>query len=159
MRNLKRIVYEVVVSCLILAASWHASVVPVMAEEVELTREEAIRESLYEQTNAIRSLYGLEALAYNKDFDEASDLRAAELSVLFSHTRPDGTNYWTVNEEIYGENVSWVTLTDDAATKTMVGWANSPTHLSNMLNPGFTSVSFGVFIMGDIVYVTMEFGM
>ncbi|MBQ9984443.1 MAG: hypothetical protein IJP29_07620 [Lachnospiraceae bacterium] len=59
--------------------------------------------------NIQRVLNGYEPLTYyiNCNLSAAAGLRAQELSVLQSHTRPDGTNYSTVIATTYPVNTYW----------------------------------------------------
>ena len=95
--------------------------------------------------NNARTSAGLAPLSWSGGLADAAYVRAGEAVDCFSHTRPDGSDWWTVNESImYGENLAqgqtnaqWVF--DD--------WMNSPTHRDNIMNPGY--VTYGSARVGD----------
>ncbi len=59
---------------------------------------DALGKDTADAINAIRAEAGLSALAYRSDLQAAADLRAEELIVEFSNTRPDGSEWDTVQE-------------------------------------------------------------
>lgn len=57
--------------------------------------------------NEIRRENGLNVLTWNDDLGPAALIRAQEATILWSHTRPDGTDWYTVNPDlVYGENLA-----------------------------------------------------
>ncbi len=89
-------------------------------------------QEVFRQLNQYRSENGLNTLSYNYSLEYASNIRAVECYVYFSHTRPDGTRWNTVTSQWTngGENLAsgYQTPSD-----VMVGWKNSPSHNRNML--------------------------
>lgn len=57
--------------------------------------------------NQERANYGLSPLSMDAELFNAAKIRAAETSVLFSHTRPDGTMCYTVSSKVSGENIAY----------------------------------------------------
>ncbi|MBR6108522.1 MAG: hypothetical protein IKQ36_02185 [Clostridia bacterium] len=96
--------------------------------------------------NEERMNAGLEPLTVFSGLQAATDIRAQELTQSFSHTRPDGTDCFTVLDEVgisymaAGENIAAGYPTPAAV---MDGWMNSPGHRSNILNAGFKHVGVG----------------
>ena len=72
--------------------------------------------------------------------------RAEEITENFSHTRPNGQNYWTALGEAGipyypgGENIS---AGRESAAATMEGWMNSTGHRANILREGIGGVGIG----------------
>ena len=101
-------------------------------------------------TNAYRLENGLNALNYNESLQSASDIRALETIVSFSHTRPNGTRWTTtVPEWTYGgENLA---SGQSSATSAMNAWIESESHNANLLygiqsgQKPFRGMSVGVF--------------
>ncbi len=117
----------------------------------------AIETAIYNQMNALRTASGLPALSYNGSLATVADLRANETIVSYSHTRPDGSKYYTAYNacgytgySFAGENISRVLASsysataDSIATALYQSWYNSATHLANMLDGDFTQVGIGV---------------
>lgn len=107
--------------------------------------------------NEARTENGLPELTWSKDLAMAASIRAEESSELWSHTRPDGSDWWTVNSEImYGENLAKGYILAEMA---FIGWMNSPTHKANILDKNFKTL--GVYIYQDangVWYWAQEFG-
>lgn len=106
--------------------------------------------------NQQRAANGLGALTMDAELLEAAMARAAECSVYFSHTRPDGSQCFSISNRMYGENIAagqW----DPAMV--MDSWMNSPGHRSNILNSRWNSIGIGCFVGADgVLYWTQAFG-
>ena len=90
---------------------------------------------------------------------DAVNLRASELNTLFSHTRPNGTDCYTVLDQYgitrsgAGENIADGYKTPE---QVMAGWMNSVGHKNNILNPNWTELGVGVnFKNGKLSWVQM----
>ena len=87
--------------------------------------------------NEIRRENGLNVLTWNDDLGPAALIRAQEATILWSHTRPDGTDWYTVNPDlVYGENLANGYTT---AENVVNAWMASSTHKENILSSEFTS--------------------
>lgn len=107
------------------------------------------RAQIFEQVNVERSKAGLAPLALGSgSFQAAADLRAQEIAVSFSHTRPDGSDCFSVLSQ-YG--VSFTTAAENIAGgypdgyAVMAGWMNSSGHRQNILTGSFTTIAIGVY--------------
>ncbi|MCL1880750.1 MAG: CAP domain-containing protein [Oscillospiraceae bacterium] len=80
------------------------------------------------------------------DMIMAANLRAREITVYFSHTRPNGTSWTTtliennIPHTTAGENLAWGQRTP---AEVMQGWMNSRGHRENILNPNFGRIAVG----------------
>ena len=93
--------------------------------------------------NRERIANGVQPLVMDKGIWDAAQIRAKELTVRFSHTRPDGTGCSTIFPDYgdhQGENIARGQLTPSDA---MISWMNSPGHRSNILNGDFKSIGIG----------------
>lgn len=90
-----------------------------------------------EKVNAERAKYGLSALQTDVNLTAAACVRAQEIAVKFSHTRPDGSSCFTVSKKASGENIAQG-FTSAAAV--MDGWMNSEGHRANILNSSFKTI-------------------
>ena len=64
-------------------------------------------EKAYEELNAYRASNGLAACTIYSDLETCAQIRAQELSSAFSHTRPNGSSWYTVNSKIMsGETIA-----------------------------------------------------
>lgn len=118
-------------------------------------RSEALR--AYNLVNERREQAGLEPLVWDSNLEGTSDVRAKECSQSFSHTRPNGSAWYTVNSQIMGgENLAYGY---ENAADVLNGWMDSPTHRENILYPTFTKISISVYVADDGTYYwSQEFG-
>jgi len=85
--------------------------------------------------NNERQANGLEPLSWSGGLADCAYVRASEATTCFSHTRPDGSDWYTVNPSImYGENLA---TGQDNAQWVFNDWMASPDHRANILNPGY----------------------
>ncbi len=99
---------------------------------------------------------GLGELRWDDNLAACAMIRATELPSNFSHTRPDGTDWYTVCPDLmYGENLAYGYRTPEEA---MNAWMASPEHKQNILTPGFVSAGIGVYEVNNTWYWNQEFG-
>ena len=109
------------------------------------------------KVNEIRVANGLNTLRYDASLEASADVRADELTVRFSHTRPDGSDWYTANPDLmYGENLADGYNTADAVVN---AWMASPEHKANILKPDFTPVAVSTAVKNGKTYWAQEFGM
>ena len=76
---------------------------------------------------------------------EVAQQRAAELAVLFDHTRPNGSSYSSILPDYQGMNGENIAGSYTSAESVMKGWMNSSGHKRNILMSSFTSIGIGCF--------------
>ncbi len=97
--------------------------------------------------NKIRIKNNLNQLTWGETCADAADTRANETTKLYSHTRPDGSNWSTAcpapsSGGTSGENLAIGNAAVSPAT-TVALWMGSEAHRANILNPEFTKLSVG----------------
>ena len=97
--------------------------------------------------NKIRIKNNLNQLTWGETCADAADIRANETTKLYSHTRPDGSNWSTAcpapsSGGTSGENLAIGNAAVSPAT-TVALWMGSEAHRANILNPEFTKLSVG----------------
>ena len=107
--------------------------------------------------NQQRAAQGLPALVRTKDLDNAAQVRANEITSSFSHTRPNGHEFWTVNSNVqYGENLAKLY---QSAESVHAAWMASPTHAANIMDAGYKTVGIAICQTADgSWYWAQEFG-
>lgn len=103
--------------------------------------------------NKERSSRGLSKLTMDKAMLDAAMQRAAEISISFSHDRPDGSDCFSAFDWDYcvGENIAWGYSSPSSVCS---GWMNSQGHRENILTSGFESVGIGcAYIDGSYCWV------
>ncbi len=98
--------------------------------------------------NQERANAGVGGISQNASLDAVAQIRAQEIALSFSHTRPNGTSCFTVLGEngiaynYAGENIA-AGYGDPASV--MSGWMNSPGHRANILDGSFGQVGIGYY--------------
>ena len=131
--------------------------------------ETLIEELIFQSVNELRAKLSINPVTRNESLRLAATVRAIETEESFSHTRPDGTEPFTVLEEpetlyIYsmvGENLAMATFFKDERHMSQLifeGWVDSKDHYETMINPEFDEIGIGIHYDGDILYATQFFG-
>lgn len=107
------------------------------------------------QVNAERAKQGLGALRVDAELTRAACVRAREIAVSFSHTRPDGTAWSTVSASVYGENIA---RGQRSADKVMAAWMTSEGHRANILRASYGSIGVCAFVSNGVVHWVQLFG-
>ena len=127
--------------------------------EYNINHEQLIKD-IFELVNQEREKNNVPALTYNKEIQDAADLRAKEASESFSHTRPDGSScHDVIKLEYYatGENLLMADKEIATAENMMKTWMNSESHRANILLKDFTEMAIGIYEKDNIVYATQIF--
>ncbi|MGN0613357.1 MAG: CAP domain-containing protein [Porcipelethomonas sp.] len=102
--------------------------------------------------NKERAAVGAAPLELNQTMCDAAMVRAMEISEVFSHTRPDGTDCFTIFDDYglswnyVGENIAAGNSTSEG---TMNQWVNSSGHYANIISGNFTEIGVGyVYVPG-----------
>lgn len=96
--------------------------------------------------NELREKKGRSPLSLDPALCEAAQVRAKELAELFSHTRPDDSEFISVLEDkgidykTVGENIAQGQETPD---EVFDSWRNSSGHYQNMINKDFGKIGIG----------------
>ena len=133
---------------------------------IVMSQFSALERMIYEKTNAERGKQGLAPLEWAEKAYFFANTRAYEVSVQWSHTRPNGKPFYDVFTE-YGENpmgcgenmfkVSYelfspeyiASSTEELADMAVNSWMESPGHRANILNEEWNSVVIGVYYDGQ----------
>lgn len=128
-----------------------------------------VERTIIDLVNALRQEQGVPTVESNDMLKAAADIRAEETEEVFSHTRPDGSDAFTVFEEegisypyrTVGENLGMATyhLDEEGMAEFIFnGWVDSEGHYQNMIRPDFEEIGVGVHYDGEILYATQLFG-
>ena len=111
---------------------------------------------VFDQMNTLRKENGVAKLKWNLKLEACAHTRAMESSVSFSHTRPDGRQWYTVNKKLMGgENLAMGFTT---AKSVMDAWVNSPTHYANLIDVEYTKVGIAVYEVNGKLFIAQAFG-
>ena len=110
------------------------------------TSEEAMADRVIELVNQKRTSRGLQPLLKHDGLMVAAAARARELSQRYSHTRPNGSECFTILWHLgidygyAGENIAMGQRTPEIV---MNDWMNSSGHRANILSENFDSIGVG----------------
>lgn len=113
--------------------------------------------AVIDMINNYRVAEGLGTLAYSAELSAAADIRAKEIVSNFSHTRPDGSLWYTAGTGIMGENIAKGYSTSDTVVD---AWMNSEGHRKNILTKNYTTTGVGCYYDSstDTYYWVQLFG-
>ncbi len=126
----------------------NASSVGIKAEPAETSSciSDNFADEILSLVNAYRAEEGIAPLRLSDKMCLAAEKRADELTVSFSHKRPDGTQFHTALSE-YGtvflictENIA---AGYQSAKSVVDGWMNSEGHRENILSPNYNVIGIG----------------
>lgn len=106
----------------------------------------SFEEEVLRLVNIERKSRGLSELTSDDKLDKAAAKRAEETTRHYSHSRPDGTDCFTILKEfgisysMAAENIAAGRATPKAVVE---GWMNSPGHRANILKPGLKKLGVG----------------
>ncbi len=128
---------------------------PAEAEFNSAYEDEVIR-----LVNIERQSYGLSSLSKNAAAVSAARIRAKEITLSFSHTRPNGTSCFTAAGEAgltyrtAGENIAYGY---PSPKQVVTGWMNSDGHRKNILSASFSGIGVGCYSKGGVIYWSQFF--
>lgn len=126
------------------------------AEQARADELRAMATDALTLVNAKRAENGLSALTWSNGLESCAMVRAQEAASKFSHTRPNGRDWYTVNSELmWGENLA---KGYDSAQSVVDAWMASPTHAANILAGDFATCSIAVYETDGKLYFAQEFG-
>lgn len=119
------------------------------SEQTQTNASDDYREAVLELVNVERAKRNLSPLRMSNDLLDGAAIRAKELTVLLSHTRPDGSECTSVisgKNRYMGENIAAGYRTPE---EVVAGWMDSPGHRANILNPNFEELGVGYFYLAN----------
>lgn len=126
------------------------------AERNQATIMRTAAKAALDGCNAQRANAGLGKLTWSDALETCAMVRAQEIVTTWSHSRPNGSDWYTVNSSImYGENLAKGYSSADAA---VAAWMASPTHKDNVLYSGFKTCGIAIYEVGGTWYWAEEFG-
>lgn len=123
--------------------------------EFEIDKPSILEEEVFDLINDIRKEEGLNTLEWNSDLYDVAKIRAEEASVFWSHTRPDGSEWYTVSKSVHGENLARKYLTP---AETVDAWMNSEGHRENILRENFDRCAIALFVTENGYFWCCSFG-
>ena len=135
---------------------------PIVLPNVDTTTYAQEAAEIIRLTNQYREQNGQKALSHVSIVDIPATVRAEEAAEVWSHTRPDGSNFNTVFTECglkytaYGENLFAVN-TSYTPEEVLQAWKDSPAHNENLLRSNFNGIGVGIAYIGGEYYYCQLF--
>lgn len=107
--------------------------------------------------NQTRAEKGVAPVKLDESLLETAMQRAAELSLYYSHTRPDGSSCFTASSHTATRRSENIAIGYNTPDKVMNGWINSPGHYANIMDADVTSIGIGCFINSEGTYNWVQF--
>lgn len=129
-----------------------ASVTMVSALNVDISYRYDYAFEVLRLVNQQRAAAGAAPLVMDQRLlDAAMKVRAPEVGLLYSHTRPDGSSCFTAASTsalgtYAGENIA---LGHSNPAAVVEAWMKSEGHQKNILNPNYTAIGIGCVTMGS----------
>ena len=116
-------------------------------KEITILDLTELADEVFRLTNAERRNFGLADFSRNGPLSATAMVRAKEILMFFSHTRPDGRDCFSAFDEngvIYGMAAENIAYGQTTPAEVVTGWMDSPGHRANILNPDLGSLGIGV---------------
>ena len=137
------------------AAPAAAPAAPASLGDTSGSYDSAMARAVFDLVNQQRAAAGLPALTWNDTLAESASIRATEIVVNWSHTRPDGSEWWTAGAQTeMGENLAYG---QTSAEQAMTEWMNSPGHAENVLRSSFTTLGVSCYVCNGTYYWVQHF--
>ena len=124
----------------------------------ESANDSGLRAVAIEASNLVneeRAKAELDELTWDINLESVASVRAKECSEKFSHTRPSGQPWYTVNSKIQGgENLAYGF---DNAEDVVEAWMNSPSHKDNILYDEFEKAAISIYEEDGTYYWSEQF--
>ncbi len=109
--------------------------------------EEQWKREVLTLVNKVRVKNNLNMLTWGETCEDAAELRADETKQLYSHTRPDGSEWSTAcpapaSGGVGGENLAMGNAAVSPSSVVAL-WLGSESHRANILNPDYTKLAVG----------------
>lgn len=99
--------------------------------------------------NRLRNELGVQKLSWDNDIYTFAQIRANEISTLYSHVRPNGLTSASSNILIRGENLAYGQI---SSIEIFEDWKNSPSHYNNLVDSSFSKGAIAYSIKDEVYY-------
>lgn len=143
-------------------SGYNASTSDVMNEARSVAAQNSgIYSEITNYTNNYRTAAGVGTVVLDNELSVAATIRALEMAYTggvfdISHTRPNGTECFSIFKEFNFTNITSggenVAAGQKSASAAATAWYNSPGHRANMEDPTFKKIGVGMYELDGIKY-------
>ena len=105
--------------------------------------------------NSTRKSAGVGNVSWSSSLESAAKTRAKELATSYSHTRPNGSAFYTVNSNVYAENIA---NGYGSANSVHNAWVGSSGHYKNITNSSYKTMGAACYVINGQYYWVEVFG-
>lgn len=105
--------------------------------------------------NSTRKSAEVENVSWSSSLESAAKTRAKELATSYSHTRPDGSAFYTVNSNVYAENIAYGYTSVNSVHN---AWVGSSGHYKNITNSSYKTMGAACYVANGQTYWVELFG-
>lgn len=105
--------------------------------------------------NSTRKSAGVGNVSWSSSLESAAKTRAKELAKSYSHTRPNGSAFYTVNSNVYAENIA---NGYGSANSVHNAWIGSSGHYKNITNSSYKTMGAACYVVNGQTYWVEVFG-
>lgn len=111
--------------------------------------------AILDLVNAQRAAAGLPGVTWSDTLADSARIRSTEIVVKWSHTRPDGSAWYTAGSQMQmGENLAF----GQTSTQQVIDeWMASPGHAENILRSTFTQMGVSCYYCNGTYYWSQHF--
>ena len=127
-------------------------------EELKGTFKQSEAKKLVSLVNKDREEAGVCTIKWDSGLEKTAKKRAIEISEYYSHTRPDGTDVYSMDDDVYAENIAKGPKFKTASIIHNEGWMQSQGHKENVLRKGYTKMGAALYVVDGVNYWVQLFG-
>jgi len=125
------------------------SYIDVATVTIRGTRNYDLANEVLPIVNEERAKLGLAPLKISAELMEVAMKRAAEISIYWSHMRPNGMDCFTIDSNFDKENIA---ANQSTAASVMQSWMNSPGHRAAIIGENFKSIGIGCYKINGVIF-------
>jgi len=117
--------------------------------------DSSMAQAVVDLVNQQRAAAGLPGLSWSGTLADSANIRAQEIVISWSHTRPDGSAWYTAGAQMQsGENLG---CGQSSAQQAIDEWMASSGHAENILRGSFTQIGVSCYYCNGIYYWAQHF--
>ena len=113
---------------------------------------------VFDLVNQQRSANNLPALSWNDSLASTAKVRAQEISVCWSHTRPNGSDCFSAFSGEFSSVAENIACGQTSASSVMDMWMASASHKENILRTCVTQLGVSCYYVNGTYYWVQDFG-
>jgi len=122
------------------------------------TYDSSMARAVLDLVNAQRTAVGLGSVSWSDSLAATAKIRASEIVVKWSHTRPNGESCFSIFPGEFDAVAENIAKGQGCASEVMTSWMASDGHRSNILKSGLTQLGVACYCVDGTYYWVQDFG-